>query len=233
MGNRKEHKVIDGIEMKHCPTCDSHKELTDFTKQMTSWDNLCRMCRTCMNEYKRNKRKTDEKYINNDKLYQKKYVESGRRYETSKKRYQEKKDEIVKKSVLYNKKRYHNDPYYKIAISLRTRINKVLRQKGADKTNKFYNYLGCTKEFFIKYFEAKFKEGMTWDNHGKWHIDHIKPCASFNLLDEEEQKKCFHYTNLQPLWAHENLRKGCKYTEDIQNNEINNEQFEEVNNIIT
>jgi hypothetical protein len=54
---------------------------------------------------------------------------------------------------------------------------------------------------------------MTWENHGKWHIDHIKPGALFNLINIEEQKKCFHYTNLQPLWASENLSKGCKYIE--------------------
>ena len=54
---------------------------------------------------------------------------------------------------------------------------------------------------------------MTWENHGVWHIDHIKPCCQFNLIDEEEQKKCFHYTNLQPLWAKDNLSKGGKYYE--------------------
>ena len=80
--------------------------------------------------------------------------------------------------------------------------------------NKFYNYLGCSKEEFILYFQAKFKERMKWENHGEWHIDHIKPCASFNLLNEDEQKKCFHYTNLQPLWASENLSKGCKYVNE-------------------
>ena len=66
------------------------------------------------------------------------------------------------------------------------------------------NFLQC-------YLEGKFTEGMTWENHGKWHIDHIKPCCSFNLEDEEEQKKCFHYTNLQPLWATDNLVKSGKY----------------------
>jgi hypothetical protein len=62
--------------------------------------------------------------------------------------------------------------------------------------------------------EGKFKERMSWENHGDWHIDHIKPCASFNLLDEEEKKKCFHYTNLQLLWASENLSKGYKYIDE-------------------
>jgi hypothetical protein len=60
--------------------------------------------------------------------------------------------------------------------------------------------------------QSKFKEVITWENHGKYagHIDHIIPCASFDLTDPEQQKKCFHYTNLQPLWAHENLSKGAK-----------------------
>jgi hypothetical protein len=54
---------------------------------------------------------------------------------------------------------------------------------------------------------------MTWENHGRygWHIDHIRPCASFDLADPEQQRKCFHYTNLQPLWASENMRKGDKW----------------------
>ncbi len=64
-----------------------------------------------------------------------------------------------------------------------------------------------------KYLEGKFTEGMTWENHGTWHIDHRRPICSFNLLDEEEQKKCFHYTNLQPLWATDNLSKGGRVLE--------------------
>lgn len=73
--------------------------------------------------------------------------------------------------------------------------------------------IGCSISFLRGYLEAKFTEGMSWDNHGEWHIDHIKPCASFNLLDDEEQQKCFHYKNLQPLWAQENLSKGAKIIE--------------------
>lgn len=214
MGNRKEHKIENDIEMKHCPTCDNWKSLLDFNKQSSSWDNLARMCRQCYCNYKNNKRKYDEKYKQNDILYKKKYAESGRRAEVSKIRYESKKDEIIKKCVEYNKKRYNNDPYFKVVFCIRNRILKLLKLKNADKNDKFYNYLGCSKLEFIEYFQKKFKEGMTWENHGEWHIDHIKPCASFNLLDEEEQKKCFHYTNLQPLWASENLSKGCKYNDN-------------------
>jgi hypothetical protein len=55
-----------------------------------------------------------------------------------------------------------------------------------------------------------FTEGMSWDNYGEWHIDHILPCSSFDLADIEQQKICFNYKNLQPLWAEDNLRKGAK-----------------------
>jgi hypothetical protein len=213
MGNRKEHKIENEVVIKHCPTCDSWKYLSEYNKQSSSWDKLARMCRKCYCEYKTNKRKNDEKYKQSDILYKQKYEQSGRRKEVSKIRYEEKKDEILKKCIAYNKKKYNTDPYFKVVCCMRSRISKLLKQKNADKYNKFYNYLGCSKQDFILYFQAKFKEGMTWENHGEWHIDHIKPCSSFNLLNEEEQKKCFHYTNLQPLWASENISKGCKYVD--------------------
>lgn len=73
--------------------------------------------------------------------------------------------------------------------------------------------MGADIETVKKHLESLFQNGMTWDNHGfdGWHIDHIVPCAAFDLTDPEEQKKCFHYTNLQPLWAKDNLSKGDRY----------------------
>ena len=68
---------------------------------------------------------------------------------------------------------------------------------------------GCELSFLKCYIEDKFTEGRSWENHGEWHIDHIKPCATD--LTKEEQEKCFHYTNLQPLWAWQNLMKGSRY----------------------
>jgi hypothetical protein len=61
--------------------------------------------------------------------------------------------------------------------------------------------------------EAQFVPGMTWANHGAWHVDHIRPCASFNLEDPAEQRVCFHFSNLQPLWAQDNLAKGATWAE--------------------
>jgi hypothetical protein len=70
--------------------------------------------------------------------------------------------------------------------------------------------LGCTAEELKVYIESKFKPGMTWENYGRegWHIDHVKACANFDLTNPAQQRECFHYTNLQPLWAQENRKKG-------------------------
>ena len=110
--------------------------------------------------------------------------------------------------IIYEKKRKLTDPEFKLIKTLRSRLGSAIKAKRATKNNNTMELTGCDIKFLKGYIEAKFVDGMTWENHGKWHIDHIKPCCSFNLLDGEEQKKCFHYTNLQPLWAFDNLSKG-------------------------
>lgn len=107
--------------------------------------------------------------------------------------------------------RYRNDPHYKMAILMRTRIGKLI--KRGDKSAATKELLGCDRETFVAHIEKQFKPGMTWDNwsfHG-WHVDHIKPLISFDLTVPEQQKAAFHYTNLQPLWAAENMIKGGRY----------------------
>ena len=109
MGKRKEHELRGGCIKKHCPTCDTWKKLEDYTNQKSSWDGLCRMCRNCMIEYKRDKRKNDPKYKETDEKYNEKYKDSGKKREMSQKRYKEKKEEIIQKCVAYNKKKYNSD----------------------------------------------------------------------------------------------------------------------------
>lgn len=119
--------------------------------------------------------------------------------------------EISRKYSIYEKNRKLIDPIFKLIKTLRTRLYCALKNKKADKKCRTKQLTGCELPFLKEYLEAKFTEGMSWENHGEWHLDHIKPCCSFDLKNEEEQKKCFHYTNLQPLWATENLTKGGKY----------------------
>ena len=119
------------------------------------------------------------------------------------KRYREKHRAKINQKYLNRRK---TDSNFKLLTILRTRIVDVLR--GHSKSDTTINILGCTIEELWIHLESKFTEGMTRENHGKWHVDHIMPCASFDLTDPEQQKKCFHYTNLQPLWALDNIKKG-------------------------
>lgn len=88
-------------------------------------------------------------------------------------------------------------------------MNYALRGKGK-KCATTVALLGISLEGAKTHIENQFKNGMSWSNAGEWHIDHIIPCASFDLSDPEQQKKCFHYTNLQPLWGKDNQKKGKK-----------------------
>lgn len=106
------------------------------------------------------------------------------------------------------KEKYYTNPQYRLLVLVRSRIYTAL--KGKMKTQKTKDLLGCTVDEFRKHIESLFQDGMTWENQGKWHIDHIIPCNSFDLSKAEEQAKCFHYTNTQPLWARDNLEKSCK-----------------------
>ena len=105
----------------------------------------------------------------------------------------------------YWRNRRANDPMFRIKNNLRNRLNSILKKKTVSATK----LVGCTWEELRTHIENQFQDGMTWDNYGEWHIDHIKPISLFNLLDTEEVKQACHYTNLQPLWAADNLKKWC------------------------
>lgn len=126
-------------------------------------------------------------------------------------------DSIVIRQTARDRKRASTDPAFKYTKMLRNRIVEVLKRQNAIKFQPTKELIGCDREFLRKWIESKFTEGMTWENHGYrgWHIDHKKPCASFDLTDREQQRKCFHYSNLQPLWAKENQRKGDRCSQII------------------
>jgi hypothetical protein len=101
------------------------------------------------------------------------------------------------------------DPLYRLELRLRWRLWSVVRGiKGY--TQKTRELLGCSLAELKSWLESQFQPGMSWSNYGLWHIDHKIPCAAFDFSNESEQKACFHYTNLQPLWARENASKGSK-----------------------
>jgi len=106
------------------------------------------------------------------------------------------------------KKRRKTDLLFKLKGSMGNRLRSFIKQKGYHKNKRTFQTIGCTPKELKLFLEEKFKKGMSWENHGEWHIDHIIPLAS--AKNEEEIYKLNHYTNLQPLWKEENLSKGDK-----------------------
>lgn len=109
----------------------------------------------------------------------------------------------------YTKHKRDTDPHYKLEHRLRNRLLCGLKKNGNKKLDRFWNLTGCTKKELKIHIESQFIEGMTWSkfNSGEIVIDHIKPCCSFDLSKLEQQKECFHYTNLRPLWKTDNQQK--------------------------
>ena len=112
------------------------------------------------------------------------------------------------KTRKYENNKLKTDPIFRFIKYQRSRIRYAL--KGKRKSKSTIKLLGCSAEECWKHLEQQFTLGMTRDNYGLWHIDHIIPCASFDLSDPKQQALCFHYTNLQPLWAIDNMKKGAK-----------------------
>lgn len=110
-------------------------------------------------------------------------------------------------------RRLSADPGIRIKEALRSRLTEVVTRAGLRKAGRTFDLLGCSLVEFRAHIESQFLTGMTWENRGKfgWHIDHKRPCASFDLTDPEQQKICFHHTNLQPLWYGDNLSKGSRW----------------------
>lgn len=112
---------------------------------------------------------------------------------------------IRENQKIYEKRRMETDEDFCLSKTYRSKLGSILKRKN---TNIYYPFIGCTSQYLIDHLVSQFKEGMNWENHGQWHIDHIVPCSKFDLCNEEELHECFHYTNLQPLWAKENLSKS-------------------------
>ena len=151
---------------------------------------------------------------NKDSVYQriKKYKNSEigkQKKRLWNKKYGEKHKEI--RAIMQKQKR-KQDPQYRIKTNMRVRINKALVNNSKYSTKKSLRtreLLGCSFSELKQYLESKFTKEMTWENYGVfWCIDHIKPCAIYDFRDIEQQRLCFHYTNLQPLKVIDNLKKG-------------------------
>lgn len=182
--------------MKTCVKCKLEKENSDFHKHRGR-------CKECYKEQKReyyNRPEIKVRHHNIHKKYKIKFKE---------------------KLAKQHKNRCEKDPIYKLTCHIRKKTNSILRNKGFSKLHHLNEYIGCTIEELKIHLESRFYpnsetgELMTWSNHSiyGWHIDHIKPLSLATTV--EELYKLCHYTNLQPLWAKENLSKGDKYEEKL------------------
>lgn len=116
------------------------------------------------------------------------------------------------------RKRRRTNPNFKIQELLRGRLLREIKRRKFNKNSSALDLLGCSIDELKKYLEMQFEPGMTWDNHGEngWHIDHIIPCSYFDLKDPEQQRICFNYRNLQPLWKVDNIKKSNKVPDNVE-----------------
>lgn len=216
--------------MKKCSTCKIEKELFNFHKVSQNKDGLHEQCKKCRKEkakcfYEDNRDSILEKtkkYCEDHKetrlKYEKRYKEEHKEEIVlyHKRRYEENREEIIAHQCAYIKERRKNDPIFRLIGSMRTRLNKAI--KNNQKVGSAIRDLGCSINFFKGYIEAQWYanletgEKMTWDNYGLygWHLDHRISLSSFDLTDREQFLKACHFSNLQPLWAKDNRRKGKK-----------------------
>jgi hypothetical protein len=209
--------------MKKCCRCQELKSFVFFHKNKAFQDGLHHYCKSCRKKY-------DEKTENKikKKLYWKNYSDKNKSLLNTKKRqfHVINKEEISLKKKLYyqnNKRKMAEKESVKRKTNIQYRIKSNLSRRircflnGKSKSKVTTAYLGCSLDFFKNYIENLFKDGMSWDNYGLhgWHIDHIRPCASFDLTDPAQQCICFHYSNLQPLWAKDNIKKSSFWKKDL------------------
>ena len=199
---------------KFCHKCSQDLPITSYHGNKRRKDGLQSYCKLCMKkENKKNYKKHKEAWDERTKKHSKTEASKKYRREWAKNKYQNNEEfrkKCIKSVTAYEREKLKTDNEFKLKHTLRNRLRKAIKKKNAKKCKKTMELIGCSTSELMIHLESKFKEGMTWENHGEWHIDHIKAIAKFNLLNDDEQKKCFHWSNLQPLWAEENIVKSDK-----------------------
>ena len=203
--------------MKKCAKCGETKDLIGFSIQKRSKDGRQSYCKTCVKQVclSPTVKEKNRIYYQQNKEKKRIYAENNREriQNYNGKWYQKNKKKVNTLRTIYSRNKRHNDPTFRLLFNLRGRLYKIMKSIKTKKDKPTKEFLGCSMEALKIYLENQFSTGMSWDNYGKWHVDHIKPCCSFDLTDIEQQKVCFHYTNLQPLWAMDNIKKAGKYYE--------------------
>jgi hypothetical protein len=187
--------------MKKCTHCNAKKSLDSFFRNARSKDNKTTYCKDC------GAKRRKKYYIKNrEAIIQKQIIHNQSYIQKNNEKVKEKRKRYTKK---YFAKKLKEDPLFKLRHYYRNSVNRAFRYIKINKNCSSLKFLGCNDwEIFKKHIESKFQTGMTWNNYGPkgWHIDHIIPL--YEAKNEEDIKQLCHYTNLQPLWAIENFKKG-------------------------
>jgi hypothetical protein len=222
------------MQTKQCPTCKVEKNIEQYNKNKTRKDGLQRECRECCHDHHNKHYQTKKSPRLNKNLQFNHKICSNCKQELSFEQFNKlklgrfnlrstckicdsSKDKQYRKNNKeklnqYRKNKKSSDPQFKLKQILRMRLLDALKRKNTTKNHSAITLLGCSIEYAQKHLETQFMPEMNWNNHGTyWEIDHVIPCASFDLIDIEQQKQCFNYTNLQPLTVSENRSKGKKY----------------------
>lgn len=180
---------------KICTNCKQEKILDDYYKRSIVPDGHCSECKECSKQ--RNKHNHRNYYLSNKEKILKK---NSKYLITFRESYKEKRNSQLKE-------RRKTDVAFKLAHNLRRRMRGAVKRN--QKAGSAVADLGCSIVQFKQYIESKFRDGMSWNNYGHWHLDHIQPLASFDLTNRNDFLKAAHYSNYQPLWAQDNLRKSA------------------------
>lgn len=228
------HKIVDGQLLKTCTTCNQALALDHFRKHGNHLRSQCRACMS-LRETAYRKRQTDirkaRRLALRDPITEERHRATANTLRLQKRRERESTPEAKEKrriqaqryrakatitSRARHRKRLQTDIEYRLKVRLKSRLSSCFSARRARKTCKTITLLGCTVKQLRSHLESLWLPNMSWENYGAykvgqpmtWHIDHIKPVASYNLLDPEQQKACFHWSNLQPLWAVDNIVKS-------------------------
>lgn len=219
---KKHPKVIKEVlpdGYKRCSVCREVKTSDKFGNSTKSTDGLRSSCKECRREkeylanLERIKTKREKYYIQNREHHLKRtkeYKENNKEWyrQYGKEYYQENMARIKETSRKNLYRRVQEDNGFKILQRCRKRLWDAV--KGNVKSARTIELIGCSTDELADHLEKQFTDGMTWENYGEWHVDHIRPCASFDFTQPEQQRECFNYNNLQPLWAEENRAKSDK-----------------------
>lgn len=191
--------------MRLCRCCGQIKNISLFPKHKNYIDGIDTRCIDCKKEYHQKYQKNNldkwEKYKQNNR---ERIAEKAREYRKNNKNL------ISIKDVIRKRNRRHTDILFALTHRIRARVS--CAYNGKLKSLATEKLIGCSYEEFKVHIEKQFTNGMGWENRKLWHIDHIIPICHFDLNNNEEALKAFHYTNCRPLWAKDNLSKGSKLT---------------------